>query len=170
MSAEKEERLFEEGAALFNAGRFFECHEVWESLWRRSRGEKKRFYQGLIQAAVALLHAERGNLAGAASVYAKARTKLDPLPAIHMGVRIGRLRDELTRFFAVALGEKDQPLPPPPRLRRTRKRKRGAAVSRSLPGPGDCGARPRYCCVAPGSNCASSGSVDSVMSSEINML
>jgi uncharacterized protein len=129
MSAGNEENLFEEGVALFNAGRFFKCHEVWEQLWKRSRGEEKRFYQGLIQVAAALVHIERGNPRGAASVYARARARLDPLPALHMGLRLGELRDELARFFAVALDEKGQPLPPAPKVRRIRKRKCGAAVS-----------------------------------------
>ena len=71
---------FQEGIDLFNAGRFFECHEAWESVWNRSEGDDKVAIQGLIQAAVAILHLERGNREGAESLYAKARAKLDPLP------------------------------------------------------------------------------------------
>src|SRR5258706_506524 len=69
--------FFEEGIDLFNEGKFFECHEAWEEVWKRSDGEAKLFYQGIIQAAVAILHAQRGNLNGAASMYAKASSKLD---------------------------------------------------------------------------------------------
>ena len=60
--------FFENGIDLFNEGRFFECHEAWEEVWKRSDGEQKLFYQGLIQAAVAILHAQRGNLQGARSM------------------------------------------------------------------------------------------------------
>ena len=78
---------FQGGLALFNSGDFFACHEVWEELWLRSSGEEKLFYQGLIQAAVAILHAERGNLSGALSTWRKACAKLDPLPTHHRELR-----------------------------------------------------------------------------------
>ena len=108
--------FFEEGIALFNDGKFFECHEAWEEIWKRSSGDEKLFYQGIIQAAVAILHAQRGNLIGAASLYAKASDKLDHLPSEHMGIALGKLRDALKDFFAIALG--GEPVPIPPQLRR----------------------------------------------------
>lgn len=111
---------FDEGIDLFNEGRFFECHEAWEEVWKRSAGEEKLFYQGIIQAAVAILHAQRGNLTGAESLYGKASAKLDHLPSEHMGIALGELRDALREFFAVALT--GAPLPPPPKLRRLENR------------------------------------------------
>src|SRR5580704_13557603 len=108
--------FFEEGIDLFNAGKFFECHEAWEEVWKRSTGDEKLFYQGIIQAAVAILHAQRGNLPGAASLYGKASAKLDHLPAEHMGIALGELRDALKAFFAIAL--KGERVPDPPKLLR----------------------------------------------------
>jgi predicted metal-dependent hydrolase len=108
--------FFEAGINLFNDGRFFECHEAWEQIWTRSTGEEKLFYQGIIQAAVAILHAQRGNLIGAASLYSKASAKLDHLPSEHMGIALGELRDALKEFFAIALS--GEPVPVPPKLRR----------------------------------------------------
>jgi len=116
MGARGEHDLFERGLALFNAGEFFACHEVWEELWLWSAGAEKLFYQGLIQAAVAILHAERGNLSGAASTWRKARAKLGALPAVHMGIALGEFRDELAEFFADALDRRE--LPPCPKIRR----------------------------------------------------
>jgi len=107
---------YEKGIELFNAGQFFECHEAWEEVWKRSEGETKLFYQGIIQAAVAILHAQRGNLAGAASLYAKASAKLDQLPSEHMSLALGELRDALKDFFAIALN--GAALPEAPKLRR----------------------------------------------------
>jgi predicted metal-dependent hydrolase len=109
---------FEEGIDLFNEGKFFECHEAWEEIWKRSEGDAKLFYQGIIQAAVAILHAQRGNLAGAASLYAKASAKLDHLPPEHLGLALGELRDELKDFFEVALN--GGPIPPLPKIIRIR--------------------------------------------------
>jgi uncharacterized protein len=112
--------FFELGIELFNQGRFFECHEAWEEVWKRSHGAEKLFYQGLIQAAVAILHAERGNRDGARRLWTKARAKLDPMPERHMGLAIGPLREELGRFFELALAQHAHPLPPRPRIRRAR--------------------------------------------------
>ena len=47
---------------------FFEAHDVWQRVWKNAEGEEKTFYQGLIQAAAALLHVQRGNSVGAISV------------------------------------------------------------------------------------------------------
>src|SRR5579863_9780496 len=113
--------FYEQGIDLFNEGRFFECHEAWEEIWKRSEGEVKLFYQGLIQAAVAILHAQRGNLEGARSLYDKASAKLEPIPPEHMGLAVGELRVELSRFIAAAIGAGARPLPEPPRLRRVGK-------------------------------------------------
>ncbi len=112
---------YEQGIDLFNQGRFFECHEAWEEIWKRSDGEAKLFYQGLIQAAVAILHVERGNLEGARSIYQKASAKLDSIPHEHMGLAVGELRVELSRFIEIACRADGGPLPAPPRLRQIRK-------------------------------------------------
>lgn len=39
------------GRRLFNAGRFFEAHEVWEEAWLREEGDTRQLLQGLIQVA-----------------------------------------------------------------------------------------------------------------------
>jgi len=92
-----------EGIALFNAGHFFECHEAWEQVWKRASGEEKLFYQGIIQAAVAILHAQRGNSRGARSIWRKAFTKLENLPERHAGIALGELRAAVDEFIAAAL-------------------------------------------------------------------
>jgi predicted metal-dependent hydrolase len=114
--------FYEEGIDLFNQGRFFECHEAWEEAWKRSVGAEKIFYQGIIQAAVAILHVQRGNLDGAAKLRAKALAKIDPLPVEHMGVALGELRDQLAAFFDAAFARKQSPLAPLPKLSRLPRR------------------------------------------------
>lgn len=94
---------FIEGVALFNAGRFFEAHEVWEIVWKRTTGAEKTLVQGLIQAAAALVHVERGNLRGAQSVSAKARVRLTSLPDIDDGIAIGELVRAMDEAIAAAL-------------------------------------------------------------------
>ena len=111
---------FQEGIDLFNAGRFFECHEAWEHVWNRSEGDEKLAIQGLIQAAVAILHLERGNHEGAESLYAKARAKLDPLPDNFREVAIAELRESLGEFFRSARAAKVGSVGVRPRIRRIR--------------------------------------------------
>ena len=52
------------GLALYNAGRFWEAHEALEAVWRASGPAERALWQGLIQAAAAMLHRERGNRHG----------------------------------------------------------------------------------------------------------
>ena len=113
--------FYEQGIDLFNEGRFFECHEAWEEIWKRSDGELKLYYQGLIQAAVAILHAQRGNLEGARSLYQKASTKLEKIPPEHMGLAVGELRADLRQFIEVATRADGSSIPTAPRLRRIAK-------------------------------------------------
>jgi predicted metal-dependent hydrolase len=116
--------FFEQGIDLFNEGRFFECHEAWEEIWKRSDGELKLFYQGLIQAAVAILHAQRGNLEGAKSLHQKAREKLDPLADEHMGIALGEMRVALANFIDLVTQETGSPHPAPPLLKRVGSRRK----------------------------------------------
>jgi predicted metal-dependent hydrolase len=105
-------KIFERGIDLFNEGRFFECHEAWEEIWLRADGTEKLFLQGMIQAAVAILHAQRGNLEGARRQYAKSCTKLDSMPVGHRGIALAYLRDDLRKFFATVLSGASVPAPP----------------------------------------------------------
>ncbi|HEV7404208.1 MAG TPA: DUF309 domain-containing protein [Chthoniobacteraceae bacterium] len=42
--------------ACFNAGQYYEAHDVLEHLWLRGCGEEHAFYKGLIQIAGAFVH------------------------------------------------------------------------------------------------------------------
>jgi predicted metal-dependent hydrolase len=67
-----DESAVERGIDLFNRGEYYDAHEAWEGLWFRAKdSRKKRFYQGLIMAAGAFVHAKRGECAGAAALLAK---------------------------------------------------------------------------------------------------
>jgi len=53
-------------AAFFDAGLFFEVHELLEPHWFRAQGAERERLQGLIQVAVGFQHLANGNLRGAA--------------------------------------------------------------------------------------------------------
>jgi predicted metal-dependent hydrolase len=88
-----------EGLRLFNAEDFFESHEVLEELWSETQDERKKFYQGLIQAAVALLHFGNGNLGGAKKVYLSCRKYLEAYQPAYEGLDLSRFLDDLQFCF-----------------------------------------------------------------------
>ncbi|HQR46131.1 MAG TPA: DUF309 domain-containing protein [Thermoanaerobaculia bacterium] len=87
--------LWQKGLEEFRAGRFFEAHEEWERLWKGASGPDRRFLQGLIQLAAALVHVERGRTAPAVRLLRLAREKLDPFPDGHGSLALGRLREAI---------------------------------------------------------------------------
>lgn len=55
----------DQAADLFDAGLFFEVHELLEPYWLRAEGAGREALQGLIQIAVGFQHLVNGNLEGA---------------------------------------------------------------------------------------------------------
>lgn len=71
-----EEVLLTQGVRLFNEGRFFEAHEVWEELWTPARGPERLFLQSIIHLAVGFYHAQQRNREGAVRQLRKGLKKL----------------------------------------------------------------------------------------------
>ena len=109
----QEECYFYHGIALFNSHRYFDAHEVWEEVWRPlDPCPKKVFYQGLIQAAVALEHLRRGNARGARTLHHGAQLKLSALSSPFMGLDLGAFLANLQNALA-PLRDAPHPAPPP---------------------------------------------------------
>lgn len=98
MEALPEEFLL--GVQLFNDGKFFECHEAWETLWLMAEGTEREFLHAMIQAAAALVHAQRGNWKGAQSVGRRAIEKLAVLPETMMCINTINVRLSLDGFLS----------------------------------------------------------------------
>jgi uncharacterized protein len=88
------------GIVCFNQQDFFEAHEVWEDLWMESAPPVKRFYQSLIQAAVALYHFGNGNLQGALKLYGSSKAYMDAFASPYLGLDIGLFWQQMERCFA----------------------------------------------------------------------
>jgi predicted metal-dependent hydrolase len=92
-----------EGIELFNRGEFFDAHEVWEDLWHDTTGPDRRFYQGLIQAAVAVYHANNSNVPGARRLFESGRRYMSASGAHHLGLDVAefwrRLESALAEFL-----------------------------------------------------------------------
>jgi Domain of unknown function (DUF309) len=98
-------------ATLFDAGLYFEVHELLESHWTRAAGAERQALQGLIQVAVAFQHRDNGNAEGARSLLVDGSARL----------REGRLPGLALDRFAAAAGTAasrlDDAAPPFPRMR-----------------------------------------------------
>lgn len=102
------ETLYAEGIRHFNACDFFEAHETWEELWTEYRGPARRYYQGLIQAAVALHHFGNGNIRGAKKVYLSSRTYLDEYQPAYLGLNLAAFLEQYQRCFAEVLASTEE--------------------------------------------------------------
>jgi uncharacterized protein len=95
------------GIVLFNRGDYFEAHEVWELLWMDVAGPDKKFYQGLIQAAVALCHFCNGNVRGARKLYLSSRDYMNRFGSPFMGLDNTVFWEQMAKCFAELLAEAD---------------------------------------------------------------
>ncbi len=93
--------------ACFNAGDYYEAHDVLEHLWLDEPGDDALFYQGLIQLAGAFVHMKKQRerpwhakdgrrLAPAARLLALAEKNLAPYAPHHLGCDV----DALCRWMA----------------------------------------------------------------------
>lgn len=104
------------GVAHFNAGDYFEAHEVWEDLWHVSPSADRLFYQSLIQAAVALYHWGNANRAGATRLFASGRAKMAGYHPSHLGLDVGRFWADVEAALADALAGRPVGDVPAPRI------------------------------------------------------
>lgn len=99
MAEEPYARLYLQGIEHFNRGEYFESHEVWEELWIEEAGDDRRFYQGLIQAAVALYHLENGNAVGSRKLVESSSAYLQAYGARHRGLDVEGFVGAVRRCF-----------------------------------------------------------------------
>ena len=94
------EPLYLAGVALFNVREFFEAHEVLEDLWNECAQPDRRFYQAVLQAAVALYHFGNSNLRGSVKLFRSARAYMDPYPEVHLGLDRAAFWRDMDACFA----------------------------------------------------------------------
>lgn len=80
------------GVARWDQQRYFEAHEALEYLWKRATGDDRALWKGIIQIAVAGVHLQRGNPAGAHRLLVRGLARLEPLPDLHRGIDVARMR------------------------------------------------------------------------------
>lgn len=92
---------FLEFVRLFNAGQYWESHEVLEAPWRARRSD---FYQGLIIYASAFVHAQRGNPTGVCKQLMKVQRKLPPYRPHYMGIDVDEVLAHTRQVLELVTG------------------------------------------------------------------
>lgn len=93
------------GINLFNSGRYWDAHEVWEAEWTPDRkGPDSGFYKGLIQVAAGCLHYGRHNRRGAVNKWTSGAGYLRPYRPVHAGVRLAPLVREVEGYLEAMAG------------------------------------------------------------------
>lgn len=88
----------------FNAGRFFQAHEAWETCWKQSKGsEDEEFFKGLSQLGAGYTHYLRKNPHGARTLMERGLRRVLPHAPKHHGIDIEALAAEV-RSHADVIG------------------------------------------------------------------
>ncbi|NUQ80475.1 MAG: DUF309 domain-containing protein [Bacteroidetes bacterium] len=70
------------GWDLFKNQDFFEAHDQWEEAWQEMSGNRRMFWQAMIQLSVSAYHALNNHPSGAISQARKALTKFQSIPGL----------------------------------------------------------------------------------------
>jgi hypothetical protein len=85
--------LLIKGIGQFNKGRYWECHETLELLWRAEPRPLRDLYQGILQVGVGFHHLRNGNYHGAVKVLGRSLARLEGVPEECQGVWVALLHD-----------------------------------------------------------------------------
>lgn len=105
-----------QGLHDYNAARFFEAHEAWESVWLLAPQPEKLFLQALIQITVALHHFSRNNRLGTTRLLHAALQKLEPYPPTFATLDVSLLRDDIRVCLEILAGSTPSAKLAPPRI------------------------------------------------------
>lgn len=85
-----------DGIKLFNDHDYFSAHDFFENMWNETDGNKKLFFQGLVQISVGCFHIVCGNIKGAASQLSKSKSKLKKFSPEYLNVNVDKLLKDIT--------------------------------------------------------------------------
>lgn len=101
------------GVDLFNEGKYYKAHEVWEEKWKNLDGQKKKFFQGLIQTAAVYVHQKRGNPRSVFNLSESALDYLENFSNTYIGINVKRLKkinEEAKKRAKTSIENEDIPL------------------------------------------------------------
>ncbi len=90
-----------QGVAEFNAGEYYACHDTLEALWMDSIDPDKKFYQGVLQIAVACYHLHNRNWRGAVTLLGEGIGRLPYYQPVYAGIDVARLIGDSSNLLKI---------------------------------------------------------------------
>ena len=107
---------FWQGVEQFNAGEFYACHDTLEAVWIEAEESDKKFYQGILQIAVALYHLGNQNLRGAVILLGEGSNRLRPYSVDYVPLDISDFIQQAIELLTdLQIHDPQCPLPLPPK-------------------------------------------------------
>ena len=91
---------FWHGIEQFNSQEFYACHDTLEALWMEAGEPEKRFYQGILQIAVALYHLGNQNWRGAVILLGEGINRLSYYQPSYVGIAVEELLGESAKLLS----------------------------------------------------------------------
>ena len=106
---------FWQGVEQFNAGEFYACHDTLEAIWIEAEESDKKFYQGILQIAVALYHLGNQNLRGAVILLGEGSNRLRAYSSGYVPLDISDFIQQAIELLTdLQTHDPQHPLPIPP--------------------------------------------------------
>jgi uncharacterized protein len=90
-----------QGVAEFNAGEYYACHDTLEALWMDSIDPDKKFYQGVLQIAVACYHLHNRNWRGAVTLLGEGIGRLPYYQPVYAGIDVAGLIHDSSNLLKI---------------------------------------------------------------------
>ena len=91
---------FWHGVEQFNSQDFYACHDTLEALWMEAGEPEKKFYQGILQIAVALYHLSNQNWRGAVILLGEGINRLSYYQPIYAGIAVEELLGQSVKLLS----------------------------------------------------------------------
>ena len=88
----EKEHAVSQGRSYFNDGRFWECHEVLEGVWKQIDGDEKKLVNGLILVAAGLVHYQKDEDDTCISIFNRALDKLETSNGMYHKIDVDRVK------------------------------------------------------------------------------
>jgi uncharacterized protein len=90
-----------QGVAEFNAREYYACHDTLEALWMDSIDPDKKFYQGVLQIAVACYHLHNRNWRGAVTLLGEGIGRLPYYQPVYAGIDVAKLIGDSSNLLKI---------------------------------------------------------------------
>ena len=90
-----------QGINEFNDREYYACHDTLEALWMDSIDPDKKFYQGVLQIAVACYHLHNRNWRGAVTLLGEGIGRLPYYQPVYAGIDVARLIQDSNNLLKI---------------------------------------------------------------------